>query len=117
MDFILFNNGLHGWHLSEDEYAKCYDDKIKFLLQKYSDTPNFIVLSTYLDDKELNDRVVVRNEKAVEIADKYGLAVIDYYSIAENNKNLLLPDGVHFTQEGYTLFANELIDTINKASV
>ena len=39
-DAILFNNGLHGWHLSDEEYEKCYDDMLLFLLKAEKDERN-----------------------------------------------------------------------------
>lgn len=32
-DMILFNNGLHGWHLSNEEYEKYYEELLLFLLK------------------------------------------------------------------------------------
>ena len=36
---VLFNNGLHGWHLSDAEYAEYYEDMVKFFLLEYPCVP------------------------------------------------------------------------------
>ena len=41
-DIILFNNGLHGWHLSEAEYEKYYDEMLLFLIE--TGKPIFLLL-------------------------------------------------------------------------
>ena len=58
---ILFNNGLHGWHLSEEEYKEKYREMICFLRETYH-FPIFILLTTdAAADEERNQRVIKRN--------------------------------------------------------
>ena len=38
---ILFNNGLHGWHLQDEtEYKQYYEKMIQFLINEFSGTPH-----------------------------------------------------------------------------
>lgn len=110
-DMILFNNGLHGWHLSEEEYGKCYEDMLQFLLQMGK--PLYVVLTT--DDikhPKQNERAAARNEIAKALAQKYNLPVIDLHTVAVNNAEYHRPDGVHFEPEGYELLARCILESI-----
>ena len=110
---VIFNNGLHGWHLSDDdEYKTYYEDMVQFLLQEFPDTPLYLVLSTVLADKALDARGAVRNQAVREIAAKYDLPLIDLRSASERAFSLLSEDGVHFTEEGYAVLAQEIVDTL-----
>ena len=113
-DAIIINNGLHGWHLDDaTEYKECYEDFVKYLLEEFKDTPIYIVLTTYYSNEKRVNRVVARNEVALEIAKKYDLPVIDLYTVSINNKDLLTEDGVHFTKAGYEKLAEKILETLN----
>lgn len=114
-DAILFNNGLHGWHLDDEaEYGNYYEEMIKFMLEEFKGTPLFIVLTTHIADEEREKRVVIRNKVACEIAKKYNLPVIDFYSVSLKAKDLLSADGVHFTRPGYEALADEVIHAVSE---
>ena len=113
VDAILFNNGLHGWHLDdESEYAEYYESFVKFLLEEYK-VPTFIVLTTFVN-KDYYERVKVRNAKALEIAEKYSLPVIDFHSASLENKHLIAQDNVHFTDPGYEILAGEAVKAVKE---
>ncbi len=113
-DAVIFNNGLHGWHLDDEtEYKKYYDEMISFLMTKFSGTPVYIVLTTHLANPDREKRVIKRNTAAIEVAEKYGLPVIDIYSVTLENANLLAADGAHFSNEGYEKIAEKIIETIS----
>ena len=113
-DAVLFNNGLHGWHLcDETEYAVYYEKMVRFLMESFCDTPVFLVLTTHVSNEVRDKRVVARNKIALEIAGKYNLHVIDLYSVTLENSSLLSNDGVHFVQEGYELIADTIIGEIS----
>lgn len=115
IDAIIVNNGLHGWHLTEEEYARYYLDFIRKLKADNPQTPIYLVLSTATDEsRAYSVRVLPRNEKAVEIAEKEDLGVIDLYSISLKNKNLLSQDGVHFASDGYKLFGAEIVRALSE---
>jgi len=114
-DAIIFNNGLHGWHLSEEEYKEYYAAFLKKLRADYSDTPIYIVLTTDISDARANrPRVSVRNEKALELAEEFGLEVIDLYTVSQENASLHTDDGVHFTPEGYAVLAGAVVDFLKE---
>jgi len=113
-EVVVFNNGLHGWHLDDKtEYSDNFEEMINFLLEEFKGTPIIIVLSTYIANKEDNKRVINRNKVVLKLAEKYNLPYIDYYSVAEENKDNLT-DGVHFNSEGYKSLAEALVKKVKE---
>ena len=113
---VIFNNGLHGWHLKDEtEYRHYYEEMVKFLLIKFENTPVYIALTTHVENnKERAERVIARNQIAKEIADRYDLVVIDLYTVSFGIADLLSTAGVHFVSEGYERLAEEIIRVISK---
>lgn len=112
-DIVIFNNGLHGWHLNDtEEYGFYYEDMIKFLIDKFRNIPLFIALTTYIKDDTRLKRVEERNKTATQIAEKYHLPIIDLYSISEKSKDLLSKDKIHFTPEGNEIIAKEIVNIL-----
>ena len=110
-DAILFNNGLHGWHLSNEEYEKYYEELLLFLLK--AKKPIYILLTTDdLANPSRIETIVARNKIAASLAQKYNLPVIDLYTVAINNSEYHIPDGVHFNAEGYNLLAKCILESI-----
>ena len=110
---ILFNNGLHGWHLSEEEYEKAYEALVLALREAVPAKHFFLILSTRLRNEERTERVKARNEAVKRIGEKLGLPVIDLYEVSDEHFDLLAKDGIHYTDAGYTLFAERVWETIN----
>ena len=111
---VIFNNGLHGWHLTEEEYAVYYEKMLNFLLEEYENTVIAVVLTTAITDKERNERVKARNEKAIALAKKYNLPIIDLYSVSKENISLICGDGVHFTDKGYDVMVDYLVQKVKE---
>lgn len=107
---VLFNNGLHGWHLEDESgYAHAYEKMVCFLREDFAGTPLLLVLTTHVADAERDARVRARNRVVSGLAKKYDLPVIDLYAITQEHAELLSPDGVHWQAEGYQLLADELV--------
>ncbi len=114
-DAVLFNNGLHGWHLDdENDYPAYYEQMLCKILDEFKDSKVVIVLTTAVAKEERHSRVKVRNSRAKAIAEKYGLDVIDLYTVSAENMNLLGEDGVHFTADGYQKLSEYLVDETRK---
>ena len=110
---VIFNNGLHGWHLSDEEYKSLYEKKIDFLISQFEGTPVFVVLTTaVLGDSDRYDRVIARNRIAEDIAAKKGCPIIDLFKVSEENAALHTNDGVHFNEAGYEGLAKEVVKRI-----
>ncbi len=111
---VLFNNGLHGWHLEDTtEYAAAYEDFVRFLVKEFAGTPICLVLTTHVSNQERNARVLTRNRVAADIAAKYALPVLDLYTPALEAAELLR-DGVHFQPEGNQILAEALLKTLKE---
>ena len=111
-DAIIFNNGLHGWHLSEDEYGKLYLEFISKLKADYPETPIYLVLTTATKGRESSPRVAPRNEEAKKVAAELGLGVIDLYQASLDNAALLGKDGVHFSPDGYSALGKCVVESL-----
>ena len=111
---VIFNNGLHGWHLTEEAYGEHYKKLVTALKAEFSDCVIALVLTTAITDKERNERVKVRNEKVKEIAKELSLPIIDLNEVSAENISLISGDGVHFTDKGYDVMATFLVDKVRK---
>lgn len=111
-DAILFNNGLHGWHLNDEDYEKYYRAMLDFLTGRGA--PVYIVLTTYLPlDEERNAVVLRRNAIAVKLASEFGLPVIDLYSVSSAlSSDDYCGDGVHLHNEGYIALAKKILGEV-----
>ena len=110
---VIFNNGLHGWHLDDTtKYHEFYEKAIKFLLSEFEGKKLFLVLTTSVEDDEREKRVIARNNVVKELSDKYNLPTIDLYSVSIENKSLRCDDGVHFSRDGSTKFAEKILEDI-----
>ena len=106
---VFFNNGLHGWHLSEEEYETLYAAMLDKLTATFGNVPILPMLTTFTTHEGFpNHRVMARNAIVERLARERGLQVIDLYSVAEANREHL-SDGVHFQNEGYVALAEELL--------
>ena len=113
VDKIIFNNGLHGWHLEDDNtYKKYYEEMILFLKSKYESAELILVLTTAVSDKERNERVKIRNKSVIELAKKYSLSIVDLYSLVEENIDLLTGDGVHPNAELCSKIAEYIVEKV-----
>ena len=84
---------------------------VKFLLEEFEGTPVLIVLTTHVADAAMEQRVILRNKAAREIANRYKLPVVDLYAVSAA-KDELSGDGVHFTESGYRALAAELVAAV-----
>jgi len=110
---VMFNNGLHGFHLDDEtEYKDCYEKMILELKTLYPDIPLILLLTTFVSDEKENARVILRNKAVTVLAEKYNLPVIDMYSMAQENAEHLI-DGVHFNNQGYENLACGIIKELN----
>ena len=111
-EMILFNNGLHGFHLSVEEYAAHYSRVLDEIRALYPDKPVTLVLTTPVRDRadlskfaENNEQVIARNAAVRAIAAERGLPVLDYYAAIADHPDFWGPDGVHLAADGYQTLA------------
>jgi lysophospholipase L1-like esterase len=111
---VFFNNGLHGWHLSEEQYETLYAEMLDKLIENFGDVPVLPMLTTLSTSEHFpNARVEARNEIVRKLAAERGLTVIDLYAVACANREHIA-DGVHFNGEGYNALADELLRVVDE---
>ena len=111
---VFFNNGLHGWHLSEEEYEHLYAFMLDELVEQFAEVPVVPMLTTCSTcDAHPNERVEARNAIVTRLAEARGLPVIDLYSVSCANREHIA-DGVHFDGEGYKALAEELLRAVKR---
>ena len=115
---VHVNNGLHGFHLSADEYKKHYKVFLTELKKLLPDTPIIVGLTTPVRNKEnlqelgeRNAEVLKRNQAAREIAEELNLPVNDLYPVLLDRPDVCT-DGVHQTEEGNMLLAEKVVEAI-----
>ena len=122
---IHFNNGLHGWHLSTDQYEKGLRKYVKFLESNKSKGCTLIYsLTTPYPSKEpgqkldpvKNQVVLDRNRIARKIMEENKIQVIDLYGLMEPEleKYSGSRGDVHFNKEGYERLAEKISNEILK---
>jgi hypothetical protein len=126
---IHFNNGLHGWHLTSEQYEKGLRKYVKFLQAKKSKGCQLIYsLTTPYPSKESgqkldtvkNQVVIDRNQIARKIMEENNIPVIDLYGLMEPEleKYSASKGNVHYNNEGYNrlagLISNEILKQIQK---
>ncbi len=111
-DAILFNNGLHGWHLTDGEYEALYAAMLDRLTRAFPGTPLLLLLSTFTTSPGSPVEIVrARNAIVERLAGERGLPVVDLYAVAYENRAHIV-DGVHFDQVGYEALAAELLRAV-----
>ena len=103
---VLFNNGLHGWHLDDaDAYPRHYERMVTELRALFPQAAFLLLTTTPAADPDRDARVRCRNAAAVKIAEAHGLQTVDLYHADPAPASYLSADGVHFTDEGYRILA------------
>ena len=102
-----FNNGLHGWDYTEDQYR---DGMAKFLevVKKQAPDAKLIWATTtpvrerenLQQISERTERVKARNRIAAEIMDEHGIPTNDLFGLVIGHPEFHGGDGVHFNGTG-----------------
>ena len=104
---IHFNNGLHGWGYTEEQYR---DGLLRFLetFKEHAGDAKLIWATTtpvrnrdnLQKISERTERVKARNRIAAEIMEERGIPTNDLYRLVEPHQELFSNDGVHFNGKG-----------------
>jgi hypothetical protein len=119
---IHFNNGLHGGHVTDDQYAAHltrYVKELRRLAPKAkliwaSSTP----ISARGDRKKLSPKnavVVRRNKIAAAIMEKNSIPIDDLYTLVVGKAALRSPDGYHYSTQGRTIQGKAVAALLVKA--
>lgn len=122
---IHFNNGLHGWHLTGEQYEKGLRKYVRFLMANKSRNCKLVYsLTTPVPSKEpgvkldpeRNKVVMERNSIALKVMKEYNIQVIDLYGLMEPEleKYSSSKGDLHYRKEGYEMMAQKIGDEILK---
>ena len=122
-DVVHFNNGMHGWAYSEEEYSRALPGLLR-VIRKCAPDAKLIWASTtpvrtgegMKDFEERNPRVVERNRLAAGLLKNEDVTINDLYSVVERNNAFYNGgDGVHPAPPGVKALANQVSDKIRLA--
>ncbi len=111
-DVIHFNNGLHGFGYTEEEYAKAFPAMLRILEKSgagliWANTPEI---------KWNETRIAERNARLLPMVLKKGIAVDDLAAVFEGHPEYMEgSDGIHPNPLGYDALAASVVESIIKA--
>lgn len=121
-DAIHFNNGLHGWGYTEEEYKKSFPQLIQ-TLKEYAPSASLIWASTtpmrtgagMIDFDPMTERVKERNKIALEAISGQDITVNDLFGIVESHPEYYAGgDGTHLVKEGVDALAKQVASVIEQ---
>lgn len=120
-DIIHFNNGLHGFDYTEEEYDRNFPKLIK-VIRKYAPKAKLIwatitPVRTGENMQELapvTERIKVRNEIALKHINHAGIEVNDLWKVVIDHPEYYAGgDGTHPVDAGYSALAEQVSKVIN----
>jgi lysophospholipase L1-like esterase len=116
---IHFNNGLHGFGYTEEQYRAGLSGLFEVLAQ-HSDNAKLIwATSTPMrvpgnlgQIAETTARVKVRNQIAAEMWRDRSIVTNDLYGLVESHQEYFSGDGVHFNEQGRGLQAKQVAEAV-----
>lgn len=119
-DVVHFNNGMHGWGYTEDEYAKAVPDLVATIRKAapnaklvWAHTTPVRVARKVDDIDPKTDRVKERNKAAAAVMAKENIPVNDLFAAADKAESFS-QDGVHMSAKGSAALAGRVADQVTK---
>ncbi|MBU0607466.1 MAG: SGNH/GDSL hydrolase family protein, partial [Armatimonadetes bacterium] len=116
---IHFNNGLHGWHLSDEQYEaglRRMVAKLRELSPQAKLVWGSCTSAVTLPDKQLdpkaNATVLRRNEVAARVMTDLAIPIDDLYAAIVDHCDWH-SDSLHFNQEGYAALAASVVNAVS----
>lgn len=114
-DVVHFNNGLHGWGYSEEEYREHFPELVA-TIRKHAPKAKLLWATTTPMRKagdpkvivEGTNRVKARNAIAEAIVAREKTAVDDLYGLVKDHPEYWSHDGVHFNSQGIEVQAEQV---------
>ena len=119
-DVIHFNNGLHGWGYTEEEYAKAFPDLVAAIQQGAPEAKLIWASTTPVrEGKELKlaaqtERVRARNKIALANCAERKIPVDDLFGLVVEHPEFSSADGVHASAPGITAQATQVAEAIER---
>jgi lysophospholipase L1-like esterase len=122
-DVIQFNNGMHGWQHSEEEYRKAFPKLIK-TIRAHAPKAKLIWATTtplrngkdvtYDTKAEYSDeRIAARNALAAEVVTPQKIPMVDLNAAVRGHPELH-SDNVHFNGQGVQILAAQVCAAVEK---
>jgi hypothetical protein len=122
-DIIHFNNGMHGWQHSEQEYRKAFPEILATIQSHAPDAKLIWATTTPLKESKTlppdnqtqasDERIAARNAIALECLKGQGIAVDDLNGLVRGHPEYH-SDNVHFNDPGIKLQAEQVAGHIEK---
>lgn len=121
-DIVHFNNGLHGWGYTEEEYAQAFPDFISVIKENAPDARLIWANTTPVFKKEepgvrdpKTERVMARNRIALNAIKNQGIQVNDLFEFVINRPDYYAGgDGIHLAASGVDAVAEEVSKFISE---
>ncbi len=118
-DVVHFNNGLHGFGYSEDEYRAAFPALLEAIRKGARDAKLIWATTTPIRDRDQprrfdprTDRVRARNAIAAKIVAAGKIPVDDLFGLSEGHPEYQAPDGIHFNEKGTSAQAEQVVRSI-----
>lgn len=119
-DLVHFNNGLHGWDYSEDEYQRYFPELIGAIgghrgqaTSIWATTTPVRVVGDLNEFESRTQRVKTRNAIAARLVAAENISVNDLFALGERHAEYYSDDGVHFNPSGVRALARQVADAID----
>lgn len=116
---IHFNNGLHGWGYTEDQYREGLKKTVLAVKESEGDSTLIWATTTPVREKtdlqmfgERTDRVKVRNKLAAEIMAEQHIPTDDLFRLVADHAEWTSGDGVHFNGQGNEALAKQVAASV-----
>ena len=119
-DVIHFNNGLHGFDYTEEEYDKSFPQLIK-VIRKYAPKAKLIWATTtpvrtgegMKEFAPVTERLKVRNQIALKHINRAGIEVNDLWKVVIDHPEYYAGgDGTHPVDAGYSALAKQVVSVL-----
>lgn len=105
---IHFNSGIHGMHLSDQEYQRGLEEAVKYIIENCPKARLILALSTpatiegrkEVINTELTGKLINRNNAMRLIGNKYNLPIDDLYTPMLGKSEYRAGDGLHYNEVG-----------------
>lgn len=116
---IHFNNGLHGWGYTEDQYRDGLLKTVVAVKEHAGDAKLIWATTTPVREKtnletfaDQTDRVKVRNQLASEIMTEQHIPTDDLFEQVKDHAEWTSGDGVHFNGQGNGALAKQVAESV-----
>jgi hypothetical protein len=121
-DVIHFNNGMHGWQHSEDQYRQAFPEFLA-TIQRHAPHARLIWATTTSlkvsppvkpgDAQAADERIAVRNAIARKFVTAQNIPIDDLNALMAGHPEYH-SDNIHFNEQGIALQANQVAGEIEK---